>query len=80
MRQDILDRCLIGDSVEVLNGMGKNIIPPPEKEPLWKGFLEKFKDPLIIVLGVVFCFSVGVSIYEMVSVGKGWQVDRKSVV
>ena len=74
MRQDILDRCLIGDSAEVLNGMGKNIIPPPEKEPLWKGFLEKFKDPLIIVLGVVFCFSVGVSIYEMVSVGKGWQV------
>lgn len=74
MRQDILDRCLIGDSAEVLNGMGKNIIPPPEKEPLWKGFLEKFKDPLIIVLGVVFCFSVGVSIYEMVSVGKGWQI------
>lgn len=43
----------------------KNIIPPPARQPLWRGFLEKFKDPLIIVLLVIFCFSVGVSIYEL---------------
>ena len=29
---------------------GVNILTPPEKEPLWKQFLEKFKDPLIIIL------------------------------
>lgn len=74
MKQDILTRCLIDGSSNVTEGKGKNIIPPPEKEPLWKGFLEKFKDPLIIVLCVVFCFSVGVSIYEIASVGKGWEV------
>lgn len=29
---------------------GVNILTPPEKEPLWKQFLEKFTDPLIIIL------------------------------
>lgn len=43
----------------------KNIIPPPARQPLWRGFLEKFRDPLIIVLLIIFCFSVGVSIYEL---------------
>ena len=57
--------CLDNNSKEVLQGKGGNIIPPPEKEPLWKGFLEKFKDPLIIVLLVVFCFSVMVATYEV---------------
>lgn len=27
---------------------GVNILTPPQKEPLWKQFLEKFSDPLII--------------------------------
>lgn len=57
--------CLDNSSEEVLNGKEKNIIPPPEKEPLWKGFLDKFKDPLIIVLLVVFLFSIIVSTYEV---------------
>lgn len=57
--------CLDNNSDEVLNGKGKNVIPPPEKEPLWKGFLDKFKDPLIIVLLVVFCFSIAVATYEV---------------
>lgn len=64
MKQDFLENCLADDSNEVIKGEGGNVIPPPEKEPLWKGFLEKFKDPLIIVLGVVFLFSVGVSLYN----------------
>ena len=29
---------------------GANILTPPEKEPLWKQFLEKFGAPLIIIL------------------------------
>lgn len=66
--------CLSSDSDEVIKGKGLNIIPPPENEPLWKGFLEKFKDPLIIVLGVVFVFSVGVSLYEIHYAGKSWEV------
>lgn len=64
MKQELIHNCLVDGSDEVIAGKGKNIIPPPEKEPLWKGFLEKFKDPLIIVLGIVFLFSVGVSIYN----------------
>lgn len=73
MKQDIIDKCLVDGSSIVSSGKGKNIIPPPEKESLWRGFLEKFKDPLIIVLAVVFFFSVGVSIYE-VQHGANWEV------
>ena len=61
--------CLDNHSAAVQEGKGKNIIPPPEKEPLWKGFLGKFRDPLIIVLLVVFCFSILVSTYEVYSQG-----------
>lgn len=57
--------CLDNSSEEVQKGKERNIIPPPEKEPLWKGFLGKFKDPLIIVLLVVFFFSIVVSTYEV---------------
>ena len=42
----------------------KNIIPPPTPEPLWRGFLRKFADPLIIVLLVVFVLSSAISLYE----------------
>ncbi len=57
--------CLSVDSEEVIEGKGANVIPPPEREPLWKGYLNKFKDPLIIVLLVVFFFSIVVSTYEV---------------
>ena len=69
-----LYECLSDGSAEVKKGMGKNIIPPPEKEPLWKLYLEKFKDPIIIVLLVVFFFSVIVAIYEILYMGKGWSI------
>ncbi|MBD5200865.1 MAG: calcium-translocating P-type ATPase, PMCA-type [Bacteroidales bacterium] len=45
-----------------LNGL--NILTPPEKEPLWKKFMEKFKDPLIIILLIAGLLSVGISCYE----------------
>ena len=48
------------------------MIPQPEREPLWKGYLKKFKDPLIVVLLVVFCFSVGVALYEILHADKPW--------
>lgn len=66
--------CLSNDSPEVRNGIGKNIIPPPQKDPLWKQYLEKFKDPIIIVLLVVFFFSVIVAIYEIMYMDKGWSI------
>ena len=66
--------CLAEDSEQVIKGKGQNIIPPPEKEPLWKGFLMKFTDPLIIILLIVFVFSVGASLYEYYSLGREAEV------
>ena len=36
--------------VENREKYGVNILTPPAKEPLWKQFLDKFRDPLILVL------------------------------
>ena len=66
--------CLRADSYQVESGRGKNIIPPPEREPMWKAYLEKFKDPIIIVLLVVFVFSVALSLYEIFVMGEGWSL------
>ncbi len=49
---------------------GTNVLTPPEKEPLWKKFLEKFNDHLIIILLVAGCLSVGISFYEYFGLGK----------
>ena len=73
-KNSYLSTCLSNDSEKVRSGVGKNIIPPPEKEPLWKLYLEKFKDPIIIVLLIVFFFSVLVAVYEVVYMGKGWSI------
>ena len=43
---------------------GINILTPPEKEPLWKQFLEKFSDPIIKILLVALLLSVGVAFYQ----------------
>lgn len=65
-KKDLYNKlCLDNKSKEVIEGKGCNIIPPPEREPLWKGYIGKFKDPLIIVLLVVFFFSILVSTYEV---------------
>ena len=29
---------------------GVNLLTPPKKDSLWKQFLEKFSDPLIVIL------------------------------
>ena len=50
---------------------GVNILTPPEKDPLWKQFLEKFKDPLIIILLFAGAFSVGISCYEYFGLNEG---------
>lgn len=43
---------------------GANVLTAPEKEPLWKQFLEKFGDPLIIILLISGVLSIGISRYE----------------
>lgn len=43
---------------------GANVLTPPKKEPLWKRFIEKFRDPLIIILLIAGALSIGISIYE----------------
>ena len=43
---------------------GANILTPPEKEPLWKQFVEKFSDPLIIILLIAGFLSIGISCWE----------------
>lgn len=50
---------------------GVNILTPPEKDPLWKKFLEKFGDPLIIILMIAGVLSIGISCYEYWGLGQG---------
>lgn len=56
---------LTQDDISTQNGKNRNVIPPPERPSLWKGYFEKFLDPLIIILLIVFVFSVFVSAYEV---------------
>lgn len=53
---------------------GVNILTPPEKEPLWKQFLEKFSDPLIIILMIAGVLSIGISVYEYFGLNEGFTV------
>jgi Ca2+-transporting ATPase len=46
---------------------GENILTPPSKEPWWKVFLEKFTDPIIVILLVALGLSIGVACYEFFS-------------
>lgn len=49
---------------------GANILTPPETDPLWKRFLEKFGDPLIIILMIAGVLSIGISCYEFWGLGQ----------
>lgn len=53
---------------------GANILTPPDKDPLWKRFLEKFGDPLIIILLIAGVISIGISCYEYWGLGNGFGV------
>lgn len=64
-------------NVEVIESRkkhGENILTPPEKEPLWKQFLEKFSDPLIIILLIAGVASIGISCYEYWGLNSGGEV------
>lgn len=53
---------------------GTNVLTPPAKESLFRLFLGKFRDPLIVILLVAGALSVGVSIYEYAAMGKSVSV------
>ena len=53
---------------------GVNILTPLEKEPLWKQFLEKFTDHLIVILLILGFASIGISCYEFWYLNSGTQV------
>lgn len=53
---------------------GVNVLTPPEQDPWWKEFLEKFSDPLIIILLVAGVLSIGISFYEFFGLGQDWKV------
>ncbi len=57
--------------LESRNKNGLNILTPAEQTPLWKRFLEKFGDPLIIILLIAGALSIGISCYEYWGLDKG---------
>lgn len=50
---------------------GSNILTPPEGTPVWRKFLEKFSDPLIIILLIAGVLSLGISCYDYFALGHG---------
>lgn len=65
------DLALANDAPEVVNAKGKNVIPPPEKEPLWKRYFDKFKDPLIYILFIALVLSVVLVGYQLLWLHSG---------
>ena len=53
---------------------GVNLLTPKKKKPLFLRYLEKFKDPLIVILLIAGCASIGISIYELVVLKLGIKV------
>ncbi|MDE6134269.1 MAG: HAD-IC family P-type ATPase, partial [Muribaculaceae bacterium] len=53
---------------------GSNILTPPAKEPLWKQFLKKFRDPLIMILLIAGVLSIAISCYEYCGLGQNGTV------
>lgn len=50
---------------------GVNVLTPAKKDSLLKKFIQKFADPMIIILLVAGCLSVGISFYEYLEHAKG---------
>ncbi len=50
---------------------GINILTPPARRSLWLRFLDKFSDPLIIILLIAGVLSIGISCYEYWGLSQG---------
>lgn len=53
---------------------GENVLTPPAQTPVWKRFVVKFRDPLIVILLVAGVLSIGISFYEYFGLHEGTQV------
>lgn len=53
---------------------GVNILTPPKKKSVFKRYLEKFRDPLIIILVIACLASIGISVYEITVLKLGFKV------
>ena len=53
---------------------GGNVLTEPEREPLWRQFLEKFQDPIIRILLIALSLSMAVSLYEFFLGTESWAV------
>lgn len=50
---------------------GSNILSEPERVPSWRRFLNKFTDPLIVILLIAGALSIGISFYEYLVLREG---------
>jgi len=48
---------------------GENVLTPPVKESLFRKFLHKFSDPLIVILLIAGMLSIGIALYEYFAPG-----------
>lgn len=53
---------------------GENVLTPPAQTPVWKRFVVKFCDPLIVILLVAGVLSINISFYEYFGLHEGTQV------
>ena len=53
---------------------GANVLTEAKKNPWWREFLAKFRDPLIIILLVAGVLSIGIAIYEYMWLHQGGTV------
>ena len=53
---------------------GANVLTPPGREPLWRKFLARLGDPLVVILLVAGALSAGIALYERLALGAGWAV------
>ena len=53
---------------------GNNILTPPAQAKWWKLLLEKFSDPLIIILLIAGALSIGIAVYEYAVLHEGREV------
>ncbi len=64
MRQQHYTGLTDAEVLESRRKHGRNVLTEPERVSLWRRFLEKFSDPLIIILLVAGVLSVSISFYE----------------
>ncbi len=60
--------------IESRKQYGENVLTPPKRTPWWRQFLEKFREPLIVILLIAGLLSVGIACYEFYGLHKGGEV------